>query len=221
MLKFFSKNHHSKSSGIKDLVLPLGNYQKKNTNEKICLIQDLSYKKIVHVLDHSNGFGDFLRGTIFLFQIKRKYNINLDINVLNHSINKYLDIENLENVPTGLKVHSFLYGITGEDFKKNFYNFINSTDETFYVTTNLFYDTNLITNELKNELNSFFKFKPKYYEIANNLVKIVNYNVLHIRCRDEYFDKEFNSFLLLAAIVKLNLKKNTIVISNNSYIKKK
>jgi hypothetical protein len=183
--------------------------------------QYLSYKTIVHVLDHSNGFGDFLRGTIFLFQIKQKYNINLNINVSNHSINKYLDLEESENIPKSLKVKSFLYGINGESFNTIFYNFINSTDEKFYVTTNLFYDNNLITNELKNDLNSYFKFKPKYYEIASNLVKLVNYNVLHIRCKDEHFDTEFNSFKLLAAIVKLNLKQDTIVISNNSYIKKK
>ena len=48
-------------------------------------------KTIVHVLDNSNGFGDFLRGSILLAQYAKYFNLNFKTDVSRHAISKFLN----------------------------------------------------------------------------------------------------------------------------------
>jgi hypothetical protein len=204
--------------------------QKKETQSyeqpNIELVNNLN-KTIIHVLDYSNGFGDFLRGTILLLQYADKYKSNFKMNVSNHYINKFLEDESIQSLDVKPQLVLFKCGkINSIEHSNNIVipiidNFIKSTDENLYITTNHFYDKTLITENIKNYINSFFKFKQIYYDKANKLIKLDKYKVLHIRCNDIYFNKEFNSDKLLIEIIKLQLDYNTIVISNNYSIKKK
>jgi len=184
-------------------------------------------KTIIHILDYSNGFGDFLRGSILLAQYAKKFNINFKMDVSNHYIHKFLenDSEQLLNIKPILicfngninDINNIVY--SNSKLEPTIKNFINSTNENLYITTNHFYDKTLVTNDIKNSINSFFQFKSKYYDMVKNLIKLDKYKVLHIRCNDIYFNKEFNSDKLLIEIIKLQWDYNTIVISNNYSIK--
>lgn len=43
---------------------------------------------------YSSGIGDFIRGSIFLLQLCKLYNINCEITFKNHQISKFLNISN-------------------------------------------------------------------------------------------------------------------------------
>jgi hypothetical protein len=182
-----------------------------------------SGKTIIHVLDNSNGFGDFLRGTILLSQYAKHFNINIKIDVSSHSINKCLIIENeLSN-----KEKINLICFNGDDKNDDILyllieNFTKSTETNLYITTNLYYNMILVSEDIKNYINSFFIFKQQYHDIANELIiHLPKYNVLHIRCKDEYFNSDFDDNYLLTEIIKLQLSANTIVLSNNYSLKRK
>jgi len=152
------------------------------------------------------------------------------MDVTNHYINKFLENESKQGNKS-LNIKPKLVLFNGSNINTIKYsnsiiipiinNFIKSTDEKLYITTNHFYDKTLITNDIKNYINSFLKFKQIYYDKVKELVKLDKYKVLHIRCNDKYFNKEFDSDKLLIEIIKLQLDYNTIVLSNNYSIKKK
>ena len=102
----------------------------------------------------------------------------------------------------------------------------------FYIQTNLWYNKNLVSNDICKYINSCFTFKQKYYDMANELNSLHNYNManelnslhnyntLHIRCTDNNFNTYFNYNKLFLKIKNLKLNNNTIVLSNNYQLKK-
>jgi bifunctional pyridoxal-dependent enzyme with beta-cystathionase and maltose regulon repressor activities len=99
-------------------------------------------------------------------------------------------------------------------------NFLSSNNDTLYINTNIFYNKQYVTDDIKNYINSKIKFKQIYYDKACQLCLLKNYNVLHIRCSDNHFTTNCYSPKILNEIKKLELNENTIIISNNSHIKK-
>ena len=157
----------------KRIIIPKNNFV-IDLHNNINSFAELSCKKtIVHVLDNSNGFGDFLRGSIILAQYAKYFNLNFKMDVSRHFISKFLN-NVVEVLSTTSKInlicfcndndsknHSKLYSII--EF------FINSNEENLYITTNLYYNLNLVSQDIKYCINSFFKFKQAYYDIANKL----------------------------------------------------
>ena len=182
-------------------------------------------KTIVHVLDYNNGygFGDFLRGSILLAQYAKYYNLNFKMDVSRHFISKLLDNET-EVLSTTAKINFICFNNT-QDAKSHtklysiIEQFINSNEENVYITTNLYYNMNLVSQDIKDCINSFFKFKQKYYDIVNELFNLKKYNVLHIRCLDVDFNTNFQDNYLVTEIIKLQLTCNTIIMSNNYSLK--
>ena len=74
----------------KRIIIPKNNIIDLHNN--INSFAELSCKKtIVHVLDNSNGFGDFLRGSIILAQYAKYFNLNFKMDVSRHFISKFLN----------------------------------------------------------------------------------------------------------------------------------
>ena len=181
-------------------------------------------KTIVHILDNSNGFGDFLRGSILLAQYAKYFNINLKMDVSRHAISKCL-INETEILFTNSKIHLIEYHTT-DDAKSHaklysiIEQFINSNEENLYITTNLYYNKDIVSQDIKDCINYFLKFKQQYYDIVDKLFNLKKYNVLHIRCLDTHFNTDFgNDAYLFTEIIKLQLSPNTIIISNNYGLK--
>jgi hypothetical protein len=175
----------------KRTIIPTNNLIDLHNN----LNSNVNYNKtIIHVLDNSNGFGDFLRGSILLAQYAKYFNINFKMDVSRNAISKFLDNET-EVLSTSQKIHLITYHTDDAKSHIKLYSIIeqlmNSNEENIYITTNLYYNKDLVSEDIKNYINSFFKFKQKYYDIVTELTKMDKYKVLHIRCTDDYFDKSF------------------------------
>ena len=182
-----------------------------------------SNKTIEHILDKSNGFGDYLRGSILLAEYAKRYKIQFKMNISKHPLSNYLDKvdTNSHSVETKIELICFNGGESDDKLISLLDKFINSKEETLYITTNLYYNINLVTRDIKDYINTFFNFKEKYYTMAKELSKMDKYKIIHIRCQDDYFNKDFNSDKLLAEIIKLQFGPDTIVMSNNYSIKRK
>jgi hypothetical protein len=179
-------------------------------------------KTIVHVFEYSNGIADYLRGSILLAQSAKKYNLHFKLNVSPHSIHSCLKNE-CDAINS--KVHSLLidHKLSPLNYKIVYLleDFIKSNEKELYINTNIFYDRKLLTDDIKQYINSFFTFKSHYYEDVKRLFPLTTYQVLHIRCKDSEFTTRFTDNNLLAEIIKLQLPVNTIVISNNYHLKQK
>ena len=181
-------------------------------------------KTIIHNFEYLYGFGDYLRGSILLAQYSKINNIKLQLCVSDHNIRKYLENEEFAQ-PFNNSTIVTTHGIFGNDdytlITRLVDGLIKSDNENLYIYTNFFYDKEFITHDIKKYINTFFTFKKQYYDKANEIVNMNTYKVLHIRCVDEYFDREFNSDKLILEIIKLQLDDNTFVMSNNYSVKKK
>jgi len=182
-------------------------------------------KTIVHIFyPYQKGFGDYLRGSILLAQYAKYYNINLILNVSPHPISKYLNTET-KSLSHTEKTHVIYWSIYKTESDTRLHSlisqFVRSDENTIYVVTDLFYNINLVTKDIKDYINSLFEFKQEYYNIANKLFNLEEYTVLHIRCKDEEVTHDFQDNYLLTEIIKLQLPINTIIMSNNYPLKKK
>ena len=185
----------------------------------------ISNKTIIHVYNSNYiaGLGDFLRGTIYLAQNAKYFNINFKIIISDHIIIKYLNNET-EILPENIKINTIYHEVC-EANNNIFYslikNFIDSDEENLYIHTNAFYSKNQVTCDIKDYINSIFRFKPQYYDNVKELFNLNKYNVLHIRCPDEDFNTNFQNENLLLKIKRLHLSNNTFIMSNNYELKKK
>jgi len=174
-------------------------------------------KTIINVFaDNLNGFGDFLRGSILLAQYCKYFDINFKMDISRHKLSNCLNIKEPILSET-TKIHLICFNSNNNQDTTLYSlinNFINSNEESIYITTNLYYNSKFVTEDIKYYINNFFNFKQNYYDSASNLFNLKKYNVLHIRCLDNYFNANFEDNYLLSEIIKLQLDKNTIVISN-------
>jgi len=182
-----------------------------------------STKTIIHVLKHTVGMADYLRGSILLAQYAKHYQLQFKLNVSQHEIRSCLECNDDMEPPSTVHEMITTHKNTGlnQHINSLIQQCIQSSDTTLCVYTNLFYDRELLTNDIKHYINSFFTFKPHYYHDMSRLFPLKSYEVLHIRCPDSEFATSFNDNNLLAEIIKLQLPVNTIVISNNYHLKQK
>jgi hypothetical protein len=166
--------------------------------------------KIIHVyqLEYTNGkptgFGDYLRGTLFLLQICDKYKLEFDIDVNNHPLSFFLNKENLTNydgIIDRQEISIFentVYIDQGKPININPNVFINKISKlTNTPTLCLFCKEypypNINSKFIKfikdkiqpnNEMQSYIDENLKHLGLVKN-----NYIVIHIRCGDEYLSK--------------------------------
>jgi hypothetical protein len=218
-LSFIPKNKSNKSNkqiNHKDVI-----YKQINQNN--------STKTIVHVLDYNNGFGDYLRGSIFLAHYAKYFNIQFRLNISQHHISKYFNVKRFpignihiirpNNLPDTSPVHT--QDINKSNIIPFLTSFMKSNQRSVYINTCNYYNTKWLTNDIRQYINSFLSIKPRYYDKAKELFNLDIYQVLHIRCKDSEFYTEFTDDILLREIDSLHLPLSTIVLSNNYSLKQK
>lgn len=185
--------------------------QERTLNDKLT-------KTIVHVMNHKYGLGDYLRGSILLAQYAKFFNVNFNLDMSMHPLSKCLTVE-AETLVREVECFEYNEGVDEMDVKLYSFirKFINSKDETLYVSTNLNYNMSLVSKDIKDFINLSMCFKQEYYTDIN----LEKYRVLHIRCKDDCFNTDFNDTRLITEIRKLHLGKDTVVISNNYSLKHK
>jgi hypothetical protein len=224
--------------------------------ETIVSINHEKIKTIVYVyqekyINNKNctGFGDFLRGFYFLIQFCKDNKYKFDL-IINHPISKYFELKKNIHENISSKIEFFEknnfdgyvnnYGFINyksndlniyEEFK-NYLNKLPVYNDTVYV-----YCINL-TNNIDDNNKKFMKYFIQPSIEMNNYIhefiekeQLTNYNILHIRCGDDFLirdinfeesegQKILNNLLKEFEILKMNNIVQWIIISDNHHVKK-
>lgn len=184
------------------------------------VIQVWKQKCISHTNEVMWGFGDMIRGTIFLYQLSKKLNFNLIVDIKLHPISEYLVIK--EN-----KYHDLVL--------QNKDNILFITDSIKYINNNkndiimFFTSQHCKLNEIDVDCRNFIKdiLTPndklllKLTSIRNTLP--TNYNILHYRLGDnEMVNNNTNqNDINYIEHLKRNWEVNDLFISDSESFKNK
>ena len=159
-----------------------------------------------------HGFGDFLRGTIHLFQTSENSGVEPKVNYSNHILNQIFASNNVLSVDECRQVkYFFLFGAT------------NVLDYT-YIFSNLFYERPIDDNCRKWMIENCFQlrlsFKKKLDAFKEKIsLKDGEYSVIHIRLADEevFNNNRLNDMnILIETICKMNTTEKFILIASNT-----
>ena len=216
------------------------------------MMNNLKIKKIVNVyqLKYVNkiaqGLGDFLRGSICLYDICERLNIFFDFDFSNHPISQFIIGHNYnptvnynsiewydDNNFDGMNKNG--YPIKKKDFLYNFLSHLNKiNDNCYYLGCNSFpiiNDIN-INSKCKNFIKSKLMPNEEMIEFINE--KIISlklndtkYNIIHIRTGDKYLldetklDETYLNFIVekLLNILKKDNISTFILISDCNQLK--
>lgn len=150
--------------------------------------------------ESSCGIGDFLRGSCFLFEALKTYDVNFDIDLTFHPIKQYFkninsniifNISDIIDIDKNSKKcnQNYIHCLV-EELK----NALNLEQENIFISNN-FSDILLLEKEeminfnLSSDCQDFFKKKLQFtneiIEYANEQTKnIKNYDIFHFRCGD-------------------------------------
>jgi len=161
------------------------------------------------------GFGDYIRGTIYLYQLLKNINIILKVNFSNHILSNLFICDNHLTIKE-----------CEEETKYILYNLENGENclDYKYIFTNKLLLSNHIEDDckefiIKNCLTPRINFINKISLIKKNLnLNDYNYSIIHIRTYDnEIFDQNrLNNILnLISLIYSKNNNEKMLLISNN------
>jgi hypothetical protein len=173
-------------------------------NKKLKKIVNVYQKKYINAI--AQGFGDFLRGSIYLTYVCKILNLEFDIDLSRHPMAKFLDFKNYptilpekyENIEAFIDCYNHIH--YEKIFINNFINKLNScSEETIYVFVNykpLFNIENPLYGIISNARNIIIpKIEPNNIvlsdldnKLSKNGLKRNAYAIIHIRCGD-YFMK--------------------------------
>ena len=186
-------------------------------NENKILLDKTLLNQVYYTSDNKvkkytfHGFGDYIRGSIHLYQLFENKNVNLKINFSNHNLSEificdnHLSIEECENA-----------------------KYIFKQGENILEYKNIFTNNHLLSELITQDCKDFIKkncLTPRIHfeqQIKNVKKKLnlddYNYSVIHIRLHDtaEFNDNRFNNILnILNTIHKQNVNINLLLISSN------
>ena len=172
---------------------------------------------------HSNiwGLGDLIRGTFQLYQICRKHNLSFELDFRNHPISQIM-IQKSECKYTNtakINFHIFLNTIEMEKFILKAAN--NKENDLFIMTNGCLPLSGVYADHFKKFINNYFQLKDEYRNLLeNSLPPPKSYEVLHIRLGDDYLIDNKNTINKnISIILRSNLNKDTILISDSDYLK--
>ena len=172
---------------------------------------------------HSNiwGLGDLIRGTFQLYQICRKHNLSFELDFRNHPISQIMiQKSEYKNTNTAkINFHIFLNTIEMEKFILKAAN--NKENDLFIMTNGCLPLSDIYANHFKKFINKNFQLKDEYKNLlVNSLPPPKSYDVLHIRLGDDYLIENKNKITKnILLILRSNLNKDTILISDSNYLK--
>jgi hypothetical protein len=236
--KYTIKYYDDYTSSKDILVAYIDKNNKNDKNDKICIHKYLTKCK---TNPQSPGFADYLRGTIALFNLSKKYGYNLLLDNT-HILFKFLLKNN--NIVSNIFNDSCIELLPPVSYNE-IYNKLNNLfneGKIFTIMTNSFYTIN---NENKNTLNwgkitdeckVFLKdiLRPSE-ELNNNIEKIINtvynikmFKIIQLRFGDKfihnniYDDTLYNLYYeKIKNLVNNNKDINYVLISDSSIISNK
>jgi hypothetical protein len=174
------------------------------------------------------GLGDLLKGLIHIYQLSKKHNFNLYIDMQFHTLSNYFklnDHQYKENVQDNID-NIYLVNYEAEEF------ILNNNNSVIYLMCNNMYSENITSDcaeFIKNILIPNDKLKL-YIKDKLNKIPYEKYEIIHYRIGDHemYTGEEntnintnYHNFMLNIHLTK---KENTILISDSksfkNYVKK-
>jgi hypothetical protein len=178
-------------------------------NKKIKKIVNVYQKKYINC--KAQGFGDFLRGSIYLTYICKVLNLDFDIDLSNHPMAKHLIHDKNTNTNNKIDYDNIYAYIDYYNTKDNefifIFDFINKLNkfnkEIMYVFVNYkpLFDIECPEYGIINEARDIIipKIEPKKSildilesKLTDNNLIIKNYAVIHIRCGDYFMNIQKN-----------------------------
>ena len=188
-------------------------------------------KKVVNVFQKNyangkgNGFGDFLRGCVFLLQISLTYGLNFDVDYRNDEIFRFLYKEKDTEEKSIIDYEKVFYIIgdwkpLSEKLYKEFINYLNSiNNETGYFYTNNG-PIHPITDFQKSIIKNLFlpnKLLKDEIEKTMDILGLTEkqFNCIHIRTGDRFlvFNEVDNEFF-----IKMAKTMNSKIVPGNTYL---
>ena len=172
---------------------------------------------------HSNiwGLGDLIRGTFQLYQICRKHNFSFELDFRNHPISQIMIQKsefNYYKTPE-INFHIFLNTIEMEKFILKAAN--NENNNLFIMTNGCLPLSDIYSYDFQKFINKHFQLQSEYMKLLEKyLPSQKSYEVLHIRLGDDYLIENKNKITKsISMILRSNLNKNTILISDSNHLK--
>ncbi len=167
------------------------------------------------------GLGDLIRGTFQLYQICRKHNFLFELDFRNHPISQIM-IQKSEfkyNSPSNVNFHMFLNTFEIEKFILE--EAKNNNEDLFIMTNGCLPLSDVFAKDFKRFINDRLQLKSKYKKLLeNSLPSPKSYDVLHIRLGDSYLFENKNTITKnTIMILKSNLNRDTILISDSNHLK--
>ena len=201
------------------------NYIKTNPNNYI-----LPKKKVIFVLTHKVcnyntdeynnfwGLGDIIRGLIAVFQLSKKYNFELIVDIQHHNISKYFKEQNHELSDLIVNNKDNICFIDNPE-----QYIINNNNDIMYFFTNDKYHEE-ITDESRDFVKNIFNPKDEFKIYIDNQIKNYNtptvYNILHFRLGDDLIVRnQHQDFTYLKHKIEQNYEQNDILISDSKEFK--
>ena len=216
------------------------------TNNKLKKIVNVFQKQYINI--KGQGFGDFIRGSIYLTYICIILDLEFDIDLRNHPISEFLEYhDSLYNICYS-NIEAFIDYYNNKEhekeFIKEFIKKLNNLDEEIYYLYNnfkpLFQIENLNFNIIQKARNIIIpKIEPKKYildildnKLENHGLNRNKYAVIHIRCGDYFMNikkvdstkhqissKHINDIIKILTI-QTNKEKKYIIIRDSNKIKR-
>jgi hypothetical protein len=173
-------------------------------------------------IEHFWGLGDLIRGAVKLFQLSKKMNFELIIDIQHHPISKFLKCTNEKYKDLVNKnVNNIEFVMPGEVEK---YIESNENDIIMFLTNDLC-DESAIDDECKEFIKNIFRptdFFKEYISIKMDDVSLDEYNIMHFRLGDEELVRQNITQHDNEIVDKLmkNKEKCDILLSDSEYFKK-
>lgn len=209
---------------------------KSDTNNKICIHK---YLTKCQTNPQPPGIADYLRGTITLFNLSKKYGYKLLLDNSHPLFNFLLKNDNIISNNLNVNVIELLPPLSYNEIYNKLTKLFNE-GKTFTVMTNSFYTvTNGNTSnwgELTDECKTYLKnILCPSVELSNNINKIINtvyniktFKIIHLRLGDKfihnniYDDSLYNLYYeKISKLVNNNKDINYVLISDSSIISNK
>lgn len=207
--------------------------------KKIVNVYQPNYQNLV-----AQGFGDYLRGCFCIYQICKIYNLEFDMDISNHPISQYIDLNNknkYENIDrksiswfsdSNYKpIHSKVFVKDSINFHNKLISHLNNIKkDNYYLFCNSFPIFNFIRDEARKEIlnritpNNELKMIVK--NALNNLeLQRKQFSIIHIRTGDDYLlnNEKLNTNYIqkIMRLVQPFIRNNKkyLILSDNNAIK--
>ena len=222
----------------------------KNKTKEIKIQKITNVYQEKYLNGNSTGLGDFIRGSIFLLQYCKLYNIECDISLKNHNIYKFLnnydndsntiDLTIIKNIYINCKSFNIVnneikFIMRSKEDTLNFFNFYIKSIKHTSINNNLNMNAHFFPL-YENILFEHKEYIKKIFEPNDTIKKIVysalsdmnliikKYKIIHIRCGDkELIENIIDTTIHDKILNVLNdyVDDNILIISDSSKIKEK